>query len=77
MYLQLSDCPPPNCVPLDDLHIDDLAGHVEQLEGWTTLRLPAIAEVDNSIEIAAFPQGHYGDQVDSISQALAWFFARR
>ncbi len=33
------------------LHIDDLAGHVEQLEGWTTLRLPAIAEVDHSIEI--------------------------
>lgn len=29
------------------------------------------------IEIASFPQGRHDDQVDSISQFLAWFFARR
>lgn len=31
------------------LHLDDLAGHVESLEDWVTLRLPAIAEEDARI----------------------------
>lgn len=35
------------------LHLDDLAGHVESLDDWVTLRLPAIAEED-----AILPIGH-------------------
>ena len=33
------------------LHVDDLAGHVDQLEDWTVLRLPAIAEEDVEVPI--------------------------
>lgn len=33
------------------LHLDDLAGHVEGLDDWVTLRLPAIAEEDAHIPI--------------------------
>lgn len=33
------------------LHMDDLAGHVEDLDDWTVLRLPAIAEEDETIPI--------------------------
>ncbi len=33
------------------LHMDDLAGHVDGLEDWTVLRLPAIAEEDAVIPI--------------------------
>jgi predicted phage terminase large subunit-like protein len=33
------------------LHMDDLAGHVEELDDWVTLRLPAIAEEDAQIPI--------------------------
>jgi len=33
------------------LHLDDLAGHVDALDDWTVLRLPAIAEVDEDIAI--------------------------
>lgn len=33
------------------LHIDDLAGHVDQLEDWTVLQLPAIAETEESVPI--------------------------
>lgn len=33
------------------LHLDDLAGHVEGLEDWVTLRLPAIAEEDARIPL--------------------------
>lgn len=32
---------------------------------------------DLRVELAAFPQGRHDDQVDSISQFLAWFFERR
>lgn len=35
------------------LHIDDLAGHVEPLDDWVTLRLPAVAEEDASIPIGS------------------------
>ena len=35
------------------LHIDDLAGYVDQIDDWTVLRLPAIAETDESIAIGA------------------------
>jgi predicted phage terminase large subunit-like protein len=35
------------------LHVDDLAGHVDQLEDWTVLRLPAIAETDEGIPIGS------------------------
>lgn len=35
------------------LHIDDLAGYVDQIDDWTVLRLPAIAETDESIPIGA------------------------
>lgn len=35
------------------LHLDDLAGHVEGLEDWVTLRLPAIAEEDARIPLGA------------------------
>jgi hypothetical protein len=38
------------------LHLDDLAGHVEGLEDWVTLRLPAIAE-------------EYGTMIRSIASA--------
>ncbi|MEO6113655.1 MAG: phage terminase large subunit [Sphingomicrobium sp.] len=33
------------------LHMDDLAGHVDRLEEWTVLRLPAIGDEDVSIPI--------------------------
>jgi predicted phage terminase large subunit-like protein len=33
------------------LHIDDLAGYVDQIDDWVVLRLPAIAEIDESIPI--------------------------
>jgi predicted phage terminase large subunit-like protein len=33
------------------LHMDDLAGHVDALDDWVTLRLPAIAEEDAQIPI--------------------------
>ena len=33
------------------LHVDDLAGHVLEREGWVHLNLPAIAEVDEHIRI--------------------------
>lgn len=33
------------------LHMDDLAGHVEDLDDWVTLRLPAIAEEDCAVPI--------------------------
>ncbi len=33
------------------LHLDDLAGHVEGLEDWVTLRLPAIAEEDARVPL--------------------------
>jgi predicted phage terminase large subunit-like protein len=33
------------------LHLDDLAGHVEALEDWVTLRLPAIAEENAQIPL--------------------------
>ncbi|MGB7404730.1 MAG: phage terminase large subunit [Pacificimonas sp.] len=33
------------------LHMDDLAGHVEMLDDWTVLRLPAIAEETETIPI--------------------------
>ena len=32
---------------------------------------------DLRIEFASFPQGRHDDQVDSVSQFLAWFFERR
>ena len=35
------------------LHVDDLAGHVLEREGWVHLNLPAIAEVDERIQIGA------------------------
>lgn len=34
------------------LHLDDLAGHVEELENWVTLRLPAIADTDSQIAVS-------------------------
>lgn len=40
------------------LHMDDFAGHVDQLEEWTVLRLPAIADEDVSIPIG--PDRSYG-----------------
>lgn len=33
------------------LHMDDLAGHVENLDNWTVLRLPAIAEEEEAIAL--------------------------
>ena len=33
------------------LHLDDLAGHLEELDDWVVLRLPAIAEEDCRIPI--------------------------
>jgi predicted phage terminase large subunit-like protein len=33
------------------LHVDDLAGHVLEREGWVHLNLPAIAEADERIQI--------------------------
>lgn len=38
------------------LHLDDLAGHVEELDDWVILRLPAIADEDACIPIG---QGQY------------------
>jgi len=35
------------------LHVDDLAGHVDGLEDWTVLRLPAIAEEDAVIPVGS------------------------
>ena len=32
---------------------------------------------DLRTELAAFPQARHGDQIDSISQFLGWFFERR
>lgn len=45
------------------LHMDDLAGYVETLDDWVTLRLPAIAEEDAAIPIGAdrFHQRRAGD----------------
>lgn len=31
------------------LHVDDLAGYVDQIDDWVVLRLPAIAEIDEAI----------------------------
>lgn len=46
------------------------AGHV-----WLPQQAPWLEEL--RIEIASFPQGRHDDQVDSISQFLAWFFERK
>lgn len=35
------------------LHEEDLAGHLLEAGGWEHLSLPAIAEIDETIEIAA------------------------
>jgi len=40
------------------LHMDDLAGHVDELDDWTVLRLPAIAEEDEWIPIGSEKQHH-------------------
>jgi predicted phage terminase large subunit-like protein len=45
------------------LHLDDLAGHVEELDDWVVLRLPAIAEEDAQIRLGPdhFHQRRAGD----------------
>jgi len=45
------------------LHLDDLAGHVEELDDWVVLRLPAIAEEDAPILLGPdqFHQRRAGD----------------
>lgn len=40
------------------LHMDDLPGHVDQLDDWTVLRLPAIAEEDEWIPIGPNERYH-------------------
>jgi predicted phage terminase large subunit-like protein len=35
------------------LHVDDLAGHLLQDEGWRHLNLPAIAEIESTIPLSA------------------------
>lgn len=64
-------------VPRDDkltrLHAQSAwieAGHI-----WLPERAPWLEELRT--EIASFPQGRHDDQVDSISQFLAWHFSRK
>jgi predicted phage terminase large subunit-like protein len=64
-------------VPRDDkltrLHAQSArieAGHV-----WLPERASWLEDL--RVELAAFPQGRHDDQVDSVSQFLAWFFDRR
>lgn len=40
------------------LHMNDLAGHVDELDDWTVLRLPAIAEEDEWIPIGPGRKHH-------------------
>jgi predicted phage terminase large subunit-like protein len=70
-------CYPTAFVPKDDkltrLHAQSAwieAGHV-----WLPERAPWLEELRT--EFAAFPQGRHDDQVDAISQFLAWHFERR
>ena len=46
------------------------AGHV-----WLPERAPWLEDL--RVELASFPQGRHDDQVDSISQFLAWHFERK
>jgi predicted phage terminase large subunit-like protein len=69
-------CYPTAFMPKDDkltrLHAQSAwieAGHV-----WLPEQAPWLEEL--RIEIASFPQGRNDDQVDSISQFLAWHFGR-
>jgi predicted phage terminase large subunit-like protein len=39
-------------VVMQRLHVDDLVGHLLEQEGWWHLNLPAIAEVEDSIELS-------------------------
>ena len=64
-------------VPRDDkitrLHAQSArieAGHV-----WLPQQAPWLEDL--RIEFASFPRGRHDDQVDSVSQFLAWFFERR
>jgi hypothetical protein len=45
------------------LHLDDLAGHLEELNDWVTLRLSAIAEEDMQVPIGPdkVHEGNAGD----------------
>ncbi|WP_108681335.1 phage terminase large subunit [Methyloceanibacter sp. wino2] len=38
-------------VVMQRLHVDDLVGHLLEQDGWTELRLPAIAETDDEVRI--------------------------
>lgn len=46
------------------------AGHI-----WLPERAPWLEDLRT--EITSFPQGRHDDQVDSISQFLAWHFSRK
>ncbi|MEY3703671.1 MAG: hypothetical protein RLZZ561_1291 [Pseudomonadota bacterium] len=64
------------------LHIDDLAGHVEGLDDWVTLRLPAIAEEECAVPIESgvqhlrlvgdllHPEREPRDVLDTLRRAL-------
>ena len=38
-------------VVMQRLHVDDLAGHLMEKEGWTVLKIPAFAEVDTDYQL--------------------------
>ncbi len=63
--------------PKEDKIIRLHAGSARIEAGHVWLRERAAWLGDLQMEFAAFPQGRHDDQVDSISQFLAWFFDRR
>jgi len=46
------------------LHVEDLAGYVTQKEPWVDLRLPAIAEVEQTVALG--PDEHYTRKVGEV-----------
>lgn len=61
------------------LHLDDLAGHVEELDDWVTLRLPAIAETAATIPVGPGQtyQRHAGEVLHPERESLTVLDAMR
>lgn len=70
--------PEPEPIPHpDDIILDPATGNVRIEAGhvWLPEQAPWLEEL--RLELARFPQGRNDDQVDSISQCLAWHFSRK
>jgi len=47
------------------LHVEDLAGYVQEKEPWVQLRLPAIAEVEQTVALG--PDENYTRKVGEVT----------